>query len=370
LLKEFNLEKLTNLEKKLLDNIIINLNEVTPSAFLKLLYNLASFYLFELNSKKINTQKSRKNIINIDMIFTQVPSLIYLQKISNQQYSPENFSSAQLKESIPYMNSMLAFENTIILDLFPKIREHMARIISANINKNFSDRKVVNRLFKISEHENNLRMDLSTLFLDRFANALANYACVNEQLEQVFDRLGISIFRNDISDKIFKFTSEFSISQSFFRQIAKSFASNSKNSDTKKLGLFIESCFFFVFPIFFYCHKFKQRNLHSPKIDPFFHYSVDFLLYICNISRALIRKIKDYNLEEKISKIKNSVILDHAQKMKKIARIHQINENNLVLLEMLKGTLLFNKRHYEDLDLDPRSLMLKRNVQSLISLLK
>lgn len=370
LLKEFDLAQITEVEHQLLANLIPDVAKVKPSLFLKLLHNLMSHALFELNAKGIHCQMDGASQYEKEELLHLVPSLEYLDQIAHTDYFPEIFSSIELKETLPHLNALRAFEHTLLMEAFPAIGEHLSRITSAKINKNFSDRRVINWLFKMTQNENNLRIEYTQFFFDRFANTLANYASVNLELREVFLRFGINVFRAEISRKIFQFTNDFSISLSFFRKIANSFATNPKNSDTRKLGMFIESCFFFVFPICFYCFKFKQCNPKTPVVEEFFHLSVDFLLYICNISRSTIRKIKEFDQAQKVEQVKRQFGENPERMQQHLIRLGQIQESNQLVLRLIREALVFSQMYYQDLDLDPKTLVLKRNVRSLLSLLK
>jgi hypothetical protein len=306
----------------------------------------------------------------VDDLIYKIPNLVYLQRIADQDYFPELFSSIELKQSIPNLNSLKAFKNTILLRTFPGISNHLIKITYVNINKNFSDRRVIQNLLDMSLDQMNLKSEYIHFFFERFANTLANYACLNLEMEGIFRKNKINIFRTDISTKMLDCVNDFNISTSFFMKIAESFCQNNKSTDFQKIILFIESSFFFVFPITYFCFKYRKNNSPVDYVEDFYFNSINFMLYICNITRSIIRQIKKYNEKQNINFSNKSASLTSSELKKQIHRLNQIHENSSGLIKVLKDTLTLHKKYYDDLDLDPHALILHKNIKSLESLLK
>ena len=359
LIKEFDLSRFDETEQLMVSSIIDSLEHVKPADYLKLLHGLCSHTLFFISKGGNGVSMPLDNLLfESKHTYSSSLSLRLLHEICQKTYNPEVFSAQDLKQSGRVTDSFKAFNNTVIPDLFPEINAVLLRISAENVNRNFSDRRVIPRVFNLARDPAGVSKQIASSLFERFANTLANYACLNLHLVSVFRNTDITIHRVDVSYSLLGVCREFRTSISFFNRVALSFV-ESEVSDLRKVGLFVESSVALVFPVFFYCYKFRVSGKPNLVVDSFFYSSADFLLYVCNIARSLIQKLR---FQEKGLVVMKST--------SKLALTRGKTEDFASIVKLINESLLMHSGFFDELGNEQRALVLKKNLKSLAKLIE
>ena len=340
----------------MVSSIIDSLEHVKPADYLKLLHGLCSHTLFFISKGGNGVSMPLDNLLfESKHTYSSSLSLRLLHEICQKTYNPEVFSAQDLKQSGRVTDSFKAFNNTVIPDLFPEINAVLLRISAENVNRNFSDRRVIPRVFNLARDPAGVSKQIASSL---FANTLANYACLNLHLVSLFRNTDITIQQLDVSYSLLGVCREFRTSISFFNRVALSFV-ESEVSDLRKVGLFVESSVALVFPVFFYCYKFRASGKPNLVVDSFYHSSADFLLYVCNIARSLIQKLR---LQEKGLVVMKST--------SELALTRGETEDFYNIVKLINESLLMHSGFFDELGNEQRALVLKKNLKSLAKLIE
>ena len=368
-LKELNLEELSSLEVKLLNNIIENIQVVDPALYLKLTLNLLSHFLIDFSRLKHNGKSVQALIahqeITLSELKSRIPALELLEQISEREYDPNLFSSDQLISILPVIPALTSISNVFFYNLFPLLGERISLLACINFKKNCGNRNVIDQLFHITKIPQSLSRDHAQILLRGFSNNLMNYAVMYQEMGQKVQDPKLIPRSEEIFESF----------QSFQKKIKFEFRPNKipildlissqRYSDVLKLSMFFESCFFFVFPIYFYCLEYQRSNPKDQIIDPFMDFSFDLLMLCCQIGFNLIHMIKEFDYDKSLDDLNEEYEDDKVKLNKMLIKLEHQKENNKMVYKMISGNLKSKRQYFLALMKSESSKPLMKKIRKL-----
>lgn len=372
LIKEFDLSTLSDLEIGLLHQIIENIQGVDPGLYLKLTLDLLSHFLFEFSSKRINGEKINHLLDSVSLsdLKKEIPTLELVEKLAESNYNPQRFCSTKLMETVSLFKPLTSLACLSFYDLFPKLADQIASIGKANIKKNLPKRSVTDQIYKIPTLQKIPDLANMELMMTNFTDHVRQHLEVQRKFEDVFEKEQIPIFRGDISENLLKFKDDIDLDTKTFRTPVTRLVEDRQYSDLLKLALFFESCFHYSFPIFYYFSQYFEGDPSNQIFQSFYDFSLDLLIYLCKMGRALVKKINEFDLNEHISQIEHTFQENPVQMEKEILRVLKYEENNQEVLNLILKTLNSKLRHVHQINKNLQIQILIDNMQKLKNLIK
>ena len=371
LIKEFDLSQLSELEVDMLHSIIDNIQDVDPALYLKLTLDLLSHFLFELSSKKIENRPIAQCMheLSLEELKKNIPTLEVFEKLSNSNYDPQQFNSKQLLETLPLFHPLTSLASLSFYDLFPGLAEKISQIGSVNIEKNFNDRRVIDQLFKMPQIQRNPLEKNTKFLISNFSNHLVNFFETQKEYHDVFIDKEVPLYRGEIAQNLKRFKNDFSTETKTFKTPVSTLIFENKYSDLLKLAFFFESCFHYSFPVYFYCSHCKSIDHEDPLFNSFYNFSLELLIYLCKMGRALVKKIKEFDLEKNLILVEREFRNDPQQLKTKILELGHFQENNQMVLKMILDTINSKAKYLKKIPNDLNTRKLNENLMKLKDLI-
>lgn len=372
--KELDFEELSFEELHLLESIIQNVQDVDPALYLKLTMSLLSHFLLDFASKQVEGRPLQKLMrqrqISKEQLKSEVPAVEYLEQLGSKEYDPDLFSSEQLLETLTVFPSLASTVNVSFYSLFPQLGDRISRIASLNLKRNFGNRAAVEQIFEVTRIPQSLQEANAQLLMHSFSESLVNYAELHEQLISTVADKSLLAQSGDISESLRSFRAEVDFETRTITTPVLELVSGDRYTDLLKLSMFFEACFFYAFPICFYCSQYKMINPRDSLLDSFFQFSADLLLYICRMGKVIIRKIREFDLQQSLAFVEKKFAGDPQRLETEVARLRKFDRHNALILQMIANSLRSKRSYLIELGKDGRSLELIDKIQQLEELLK
>ena len=248
--------------------------------------------------------------------------------MGEKDYDADVFTSDQLLASSEQLPALTQTSYLSFFELFPQLGERISHIANLNLKKNFQNRIVVDQIYEVTKLPAGLVQENAQMLKKVFSQSLINSAQIHEDLSNLIQDQNLLNRPNEISESLKKFKKEMDLESKNIKTPIIDFILNERYSDMLKLSIFFESCFFYSFSICFYSSQYKQINPNDNQMDSFFDFSIDLLIYVCRLGRALIRKINEFDNEKNIDNIHLTFGNDQKNLKKEIKKLEKYKENN------------------------------------------
>ena len=371
LIKEFDLSTLSELEVEMLQSIIENIQDVDPALYLKLTLDLLSHFLFEFSAKRVDGKPIAQlmSSLSLEDLKKQVPTLELFERLTESQYDPCAFCSSKLIETVPLFRPLTSLASLSFYELFPRLAERVASIGNSNLQKNFQNRSVIEQLFKIPVIEAKSENAGSELMLGQLSNLVTDVAQIQEDLRDILEQEGIPGCGEEFTEHMIRFKNDIDMETKTFRTSVTRMISEQQYPNLLKLALFFETCFHYCCPVYFYCSHYRHLDPGNPLFASFADFSLDLLVYLCKMGRALVKKIREFDLEENISIARFKFENDEKRLQEEISQLYRFHEENQEVLHLIQKTVVSKLSYFRQMDASVRSRVLIDNMQKLKDLL-
>lgn len=376
LIKDFDLSTLSQVEVDIVHRVIEQIQSVDPALYLKLTLDLVSHFLFECSAKRIDDKPVQQvlGVVPLERLKREIPTLELFERLSSAQYDPSRFTADQLARTTPLWRPLTSLACVSFYDLFPGLAENLALISDLNLHRNLARDDVLEQVFnspRVRRAGESSHAELVVLQMSRqLVRVMRGEPGPSPDSDSGYasDRPLVPC-QQSICESLIRFKNDVDMRTKTFRTSVGQLLVQGEYSSLLELTVFFESCFRYSFPLFYYCAQNHRAAPENALFESFGGFSLELLVYLCKMGRALVKKVREFDLSQSVLFIETRFADDPEKLHEMLLQVAHFDRQNRVVLGMVQDTLGPKLRHMREIDHDCQTRMLLENMQKLWDLL-